>query len=593
MRGAAAGLRHSRGPVLELKYAILGLFGLLAGGSLSTAATLSDPAVDAYNVRVGTQTFDGQYHFTTNTLLVETANAMYGMGSDILKMEIGPGFGGKYNITVNSSINTLMKLVRDEPSCRKVFDMPFRHYVVWTYPFATWWPFDGYNATERSTEYAEFYDLTHYLLTNYNNSGKTFYLGHWEGDGYLKVNNWTTNPSPTMVQGMIDWLNNRQKAVDDAKAATGYTNVNVFYYAEANRVRDAMLNGPNNNIRMINVVIPYVTNLDYLSYSSYDAKNLSTANLYATLDYMEAHLPTNKVSAMVPGERMWIGEYGWGGSQTPAQQEPTTRAYWQRLLNYGDKALPFILFWEIYDNELNADGTFKNFSLIDSNNINLPCYYLHQRFINSARLSTAQFKETNGRLPTDSEFVSLVSPMLNQPFPSPINLTVVNLGGSLLSNSSAQVSGTLAQGVYEDDRAVVSVFYGRQDGGATRSAWEKSQRISTNSYFNPATFTAVLTNLAPQTNYFFRFYATNASGEAWAPVSATISTVTLNPPDFGSRLKITFSGYNRGETLLNFPVLVNLSTNLPGFSYRQFASPTGGDLRFTDSNGVAVDPARN
>ena len=58
--------------------------------------------------------------------------------------------------------------------------------------------------------------------------------------------------------------------MDDAKSASVYSNVNVFYYAEANRVRDAMLNGPNNNVRMINDVIPYVTNLDYLSYSSYD-----------------------------------------------------------------------------------------------------------------------------------------------------------------------------------------------------------------------------------------------------------------------------------------------------------------------------------
>jgi Concanavalin A-like lectin/glucanases superfamily/Domain of unknown function (DUF2341) len=33
-------------------------------------------------------------------------------------------------------------------------------------------------------------------------------------------------------------------------------------------------------------------------------------------------------------------------------------------------------------------------------------------------------------------------------------------------------------------------------------------------------------------------------------------------------------------------VLVNLGANLPGFSYRQFASPSGGDLRFTDAGGL-------
>jgi hypothetical protein len=99
-----------------------------------------------------------------------------------------------------------------------------------------------------------------------------------------------------------------------------------------------------------------------------------------------------------------------------------------------------------------------------------------------------------------------------------------------------------------------------------------------------------LTGLVATTNYYFRFYATNASGEAWAPIATTFSTVTLNPADFGSRMKITFAGYNRGESLGNFPALVCLSTNLPGFSYRGFASPTGGDLRFTDAGGAALAP---
>ena len=90
---------------------------------------------------------------------------------------------------------------------------------MWAYPFANsdeWWG-SGYNASAGAKDYKEMYDVTRYFLTNYNNSGKTFYLGHWEGDGYLKVNNWTTNPSPATIQGMIGWLNNRQKAVDDAK----------------------------------------------------------------------------------------------------------------------------------------------------------------------------------------------------------------------------------------------------------------------------------------------------------------------------------------------------------------------------------------
>lgn len=47
------------------------------------------------------------------------------------------------------------------------------------------------------------------------------------------------------------------------------------------------------------------------------------------------------------------------------------------------------------------------------------------------------------------------------------------------------------------------------------------------------------------------------------------------------RTKITFSGYDKLETLTNFPVLVRFGPNMPNFSYSQFNSPeNAGDLRF-------------
>lgn len=564
-----------------------------ASGLPGRAATLSSPTVDAYNVRVGTQTFNGLYHFTTNTLLVETAQAIRSMGSETLKMELAEGFAGQYGITLGPQITNLVTLARDEPSCRQVFDMNFRHYVLWTYAFSTTVPDwdNGYvSGSDQAKDYREFYDLTRYLLTNYNNSGKTFYLGHWEGDGYLTRGNFATNPTPAMVQGFINYLNNRQKAIDDAKQATSFTNVNVFGYAEANRVRDAMNNNPGSNIRMINAVIPYVTNLDYVSYSSYDMQRLDDASKTATLDYMEAHLPTNK-ARLIPGERIWIGEYGYANAgDTPAQQEPETRAYIRFLLNYGRRGIPYILFWEIYDNEKNSDGSYKYFYLIDPAGNQAPCYELHQRYINNARLLTAQFLETNGRLPDDAEFVAMVTPMLNAPLSAPVPLAVRNLEATVVSPGKATLSGTLAQGVYGDDGASVWVFYGRNDGGTVRSAWESSQWLGVNTNFNPTPFTAQVSGLSTNTEYFYRFYATNSSGESWAPTTAQLINQTLNPDAYTCRMRITFPGYNRESTLTNFPAQVNLSAGLPGFSYRQFASPTGADLRFTDAGGYRLIP---
>jgi hypothetical protein len=554
---------------------------LLAVTLPAKSAPLSDPSVDNYNVHVGTQTFAGLYRFTTNTLLVETAQAIQNLGSGVIKGYLGPDLPRQYYINLPSGVTNLLTLVRDEPSWHFVLDMPFRDFVLWAYPFGKAWPFDGYSASERADDYQELHDLTRYLLTNYNNSGKTFYLGHWEGDWYLLPNyDTTTNPSPVAIQGMVDWLNNRQQAVDDAKRDTAFTNVNVFCYAEVNRVRDAMSDNTNINQRAINKVIPYVTNLDCLSWSSYDGMDLNSSDLTATLGYMASQLPTNK-AAVVPGQRIWIGEYGWGGLPT-AQQEPRSRSYIQRLLPWGPR---FILFWEIYNNETN-----NNFCLIDSNNVKVASYYLHQRFINSARLLTARFKETNGRLPNDTEFASLLTPILSQPLPSPVSLSLANGPATNVRETSATISGTLTQGLYGGDQATVWVFWGRQDGGTNRNAWEHGLNVGLNTNFNPATFSAALTNLIPQTNYFFRFYATNATGEGWAPASASFFTVTLNPLNYGSHMKVVFDGYDRSELLLNFPVLVELGTNLPGFAYNQFASRQGGDLRFTDSAGSALLP---
>ena len=96
------------------------------------------------------------------------------------------------------------------------------------------------------------------------------------------------------------------------------------------------------------------------------------------------------------------------------------------------------------------------------------------------------------------------------------------------------------------------------------------------------------------TNTYF-VTVTNSASAGTPTVSSTATVVgmpstTLNPANYTDRIKITFSGYNRGETLMDFPILVKLSTAIPGFDYSHFASGTGGDLRFTDAGGTRVIP---
>src|ERR1700677_2185558 len=86
------------------------------------AGVLSNPAVDTYNMRVGTETFAGLYKFTTNTLLVETAEAMTNMGSDVIKFYMGSDTSGQSGITLTSNITNLITLARDQPSYHQVLD---------------------------------------------------------------------------------------------------------------------------------------------------------------------------------------------------------------------------------------------------------------------------------------------------------------------------------------------------------------------------------------------------------------------------------------------------------------------------------------
>ena len=53
-----------------------------------------------------------------------------------------------------------------------------------------------------------------------------------------------------------------------------------------------------------------------------------------------------------------------------------------------------------------------------------------------------------------------------------------------------------------------------------------------------------------------------------------------------SKMKITFSGYTKNETLTNFPVLVTFSNNVgnSGLDYSTFLNTSGYDLRFWNSN---------
>ena len=388
-------MRNSRAALLPLRsvayghtVALIAAFCLCrtgwgqAGGA-PDAGPLSP--VDAYDYVLGTQTIGAAYQFTPESRLLETARAIRDMGAGVIKFQLG-------NTAKNPDVKTLADMAGRDPATRAVLDMPFAAYVLWAYASGS--KDDPFNPDKLPAEYRQMHDLTKDLLTRYRGSGKTFYLGNWEGDWHLLHTDPNHVPSPEEVQRMIDWANTRQKAVDDAKREVPPQGVNVFHYLEVNRVADAMAG----KTRVTNAVLPQAP-VDYVSYSSYDAIHGDIeADLPRALDYIESKLPPKPG---VPGKRVFIGEYGFAAvSHPPPEQDALSRRVMRAGLRWG---CPFVLYWEMYNNEV-KEGVQQGYWLIDDRGTRQPVYFTHQRFLAQARRHVAGFLAREGRVPTRDEF---------------------------------------------------------------------------------------------------------------------------------------------------------------------------------------------
>jgi formylglycine-generating enzyme required for sulfatase activity len=142
-------------------------------------------------------------------------------------------------------------------------------------------------------------------------------------------------------------------------------------------------------------------------------------------------------------------------------------------------------------------------------------------------------------------------------------------GATGLTPRSERLTGNLTAG----SSANITIYWGTTDGGTTPSSWQHSSSVGT---LNDGAFLFDITGLDPSTAYSYRCYASNVVGTDWADSTATFLTTA-------PKMKITFSGYNKSETLTNFPVLVVLGTNIANFTYSQLGSTNGYDLGFIDA----------
>jgi hypothetical protein len=332
---------------------------------------------------IGTQTIGAKYKFTDDSVLVESAKAILATGSRILKVNLGEVGSDDFEA---------------------LLAMPFHTYLFWFHGTGIWT--DGLTEKEKENVYRETYDLASRLKTRFHGKEKVFYLGHWEGDWQLlKGFDGNRDPEPIAIQGMIDWLNIRQKALNAVNQDFPASDVKIYHYTEVNRVFDAIEKGKS---RVVNKVLPF-TNVDFVSYSSYDAQQRPQADVNRALDYIEARLKPNPD---IQGKRVIVTEFGLSADAFLYNQLDHDRVNRQIMVKYLEWGVPMILYWEMYNNEV-VDGRHRGFWLIDHKNIKWPLYHTMLRAHTEGRRYIREYREREGQPPSRSDYLSWLKAFLN------------------------------------------------------------------------------------------------------------------------------------------------------------------------------------
>jgi hypothetical protein len=386
----------------------LALAAPAAGQSGPSCATDPEAAARRYNYVLGTQAIGGPYQHGKGNRLIEQAENVRGMGSNLLKISLAQGAAPNYgSAEAARKAKTTLDYVQAAPAVQQALDMDFTYYQAWVHSFtgANWR--DGVDMTEARQYYDEMYALTEWLLKRYSGTGKVFMLGNWEGDWLLlgKTNR-ELDPSPEAVGGMTAWLKIRQLAIDTARAKVPHDNVEVYHYVEVNLVKKAMAGRASIALSVLPEANP-----DLVSYSAYEAIKQSPQPdlmsirqpLEQTLAYLEGQLPPKE--GLPFKRRVFIGEYGYHADKskplTVKQQYMKSRFVMQSALALD---LPFALIWQMYNNEYAENGTSKEMSLIDESGKKRALYALHQTWLAEMRAFVAQSCRETGTLPTREAF---------------------------------------------------------------------------------------------------------------------------------------------------------------------------------------------
>ncbi len=86
-------------------------------------------------------------------------------------------------------------------------------------------------------------------------------------------------------------------------------------------------------------------------------------------------------------------------------------AYAQVVFEYR---MPFMLFWQLYNNERTPTGAQKGYWLINDKNEKQPNYFVHQRFYEAGKAFVRRHQQANGgRVPSPQAFADQAQSILD------------------------------------------------------------------------------------------------------------------------------------------------------------------------------------
>jgi hypothetical protein len=317
-------------------FAPLAVFALFLASTPAAAAT-------SLRDRIGVAHAGGKYSVDSDgrDYLNEGAHQIrYGLGSRVIKLWMTRTPASLYAFNspwwIDAPLSADLTTVADHMYFRQVFSMPFSTFIlVVDAPDHVWFG-NGMWEEEEDAEERAMYALARFLMERYAGSGKTFILQNWEADWLLRLGvSDSDEPSPMAVEGMIRWLNARQRGVERARRELAHLDgVTLKHAVEVNHVWRAKHEPWRASVT--NDVLPSVQ-ADMYSYSAWEAS--SDVMLREMLTYLDER---------TAGEgNIYVGEYGApenGGSDHLKRIAALTNA----ALDWG---AVYVVYWQLYCNE--------------------------------------------------------------------------------------------------------------------------------------------------------------------------------------------------------------------------------------------------